>query len=624
MSIERDPNRSVVLRRASMLVAAVWWAAGGAAWAQSSGESVSGEPVAFEAEELNPALHGDLGGAWAGDTGLSTPQAAVENFVLSARDGEWGTAARSLDFRLVPDVTPERAKRLAERFFFVLNQELWIDWSLLPDRPDGVVDASVMGSNGPMVGERRRSIQIGSIALGRREIPVRVNRLARPGGEPVWLFSAQTVENIGALYGQHGPSPLARLAPSWAKERGWWRVPYWQWGILGVMAVAIPLVGWLVARLTVFAVSSRLPPRGAELARSLSWPVALAVSLAAAVMLVEWALALPAEIGNPVKAFLKVALIASLGWLVARVVGFAIEYVAKDVIRNRMEEGSSDQRRILTQLTVARHLLVIVVVCVAIAVALLEFGVFKALGVAMLTSAGAAAVVLGIAGHAVLGNLIAGVQIALTQPFRVGDSCFIEGNWGRIENITYTYVIVNTWDKRRLVLPIQYFVQNHFENWSRNDRFLLKPMYFRLDFRADVDRVREKFEEIVRADEGYSDREDPVVQVTESDDETLQVRCLAGGDDPSTAWHMSCRVREKMFAWLREVEDGAWLPRERVVLANAGDAGRALASENGSAAGRDGGGEDGRWGGPRSNGRRARAGSTEGSGAADEGDGEGH
>jgi small-conductance mechanosensitive channel len=299
----------------------------------------------------------------------------------------------------------------------------------------------------------------------------------------------------------------------------------------------------------------------------LELPIGVVITLLIWSLVLELALSFPAPLGTLMSTAATVGLIAAIGWLIGRCIHFGIEYVAKDALRDRTEEASSDQRRLLTQLTVARHVTVIVIAFVVIAVVLIEFNVFRTLGVVLLTSAGAAAVIIGIAGHAVLGNLIAGLQIALTRPFRVGDSVYIEDNWGRIEDITYTYVVVNTWDKRRLVLPIRYFVSNWFENWEINQRFLMKPIYLRVDFRADVDRIRKKFFELIRADDRLDEeQEPPSVLVTDCDDETIVVRLTAGSSTATEAWYMSCETRENLLAWLREAEDGAWLPRRRLAF----------------------------------------------------------
>jgi len=168
---------------------------------------------------------------------LRTPQACVESFVDACHEDDFDRAALSLDLRLLQPIDDLDAARLAEHLFFVLNQELWIDWETLPDRPDGVVEPGLLGRDGPLVGTPRRSIRIGAIDLAGREIPIRIHRVKPGDADPVWLFSAQTVENIDALYQEHGPSWIARSVPPWASAR-LGGVQVWQ-----IVALAITFVG---------------------------------------------------------------------------------------------------------------------------------------------------------------------------------------------------------------------------------------------------------------------------------------------------------------------------------------------------------------------------------------------
>jgi small-conductance mechanosensitive channel len=253
-----------------------------------------------------------------------------------------------------------------------------------------------------------------------------------------------------------------------------------------------------------------------------------------------------------------------------RVVTYSSSALSENFIKSGDENDgtiSAEERRLLTQLTVARYVVLLIVALVAASVLLIQLDMFRAVGVALLTSAGAAAVILGIAGHAVLGNLIAGLQIALTRPFRIGDTVMIEGNWGVIEDISYTYVVERTWDDRRLIIPIKYFINESFDNWSKTDEYLTKPIYLNVDYRANIQRIREKFFELLEADEEWDpDIDDPKVLAYECGDETMTVRLTCGAKDSSTIWNLHCRMREQIVAWLQGVEGGAWLPRQRVML----------------------------------------------------------
>lgn len=539
---------------------------------------------------------------------LETPQACVEHFVFSARQDQWRRAAAALDFRLHGEIDIERASRIAERFFYVLNQELWIDWSNLPDRPDGVIEGSAVGNADPMAGEVRRSILLGTIAVDGRDVPIHVHRIKPGSGDPIWLFSAHTVDNIEALWEAHGPSWLARQMPSWARERGLLRIPIWQWIGLLLTLILAPLIGTAVGKRLCGWFAERLPNRMGKLAAELEWPVAGVFSALLLWVMLEWVLGLPSAVAAVLEPLSLILLVMMVVWLVMRTIAFLIDRVIKDAIREDEDEDDTTKQRMLTKIVVARHAILFVVVLVGLAVILLHFGSLRTIGVTMLTSAGAMAVILGIAGHAVLGNLIAGLQIALAQPFRIGDTVYVENNWAKVEDITYVNVIVRTWDERRLIFPVGYFVSHWFENWSRTDPYLRQPIYLQVDYRADVDKIRKKFHEFVEEDEDWaSDRDEPEVLVTGFSEETMTVRLTCGGPDVSASWRLVCRVREKLIAWLQQVEDGAYLPRRRLVMKSAeetsageapviseGDIGRAGDGGRGDVGDGDGDGGDGK------------------------------
>ncbi|MFP4053845.1 MAG: hypothetical protein ACLFV7_08280, partial [Phycisphaerae bacterium] len=238
------------------------------AWGQETQPSYTG--TYFHTKAVNPRL-----GKRDRSINLATPQACVEHFVLSCRREDWKAAAHALNFRLIEPLDAAKAAQQAERLYYLLNQNLWIDWSLLPDRPDALDTGSLLSSGDPMAGKPRRSIQLGNIPLDGRNVPVRVERIKPEDGEPVWLFAAQTVDNIDPLYEARGPSWFARQAPEWSRTRLLWRVPMWQW-LAVVLLVGLAIgVGWLVATVISRAVARRLSTSGAELVGAIRWPAAI-------------------------------------------------------------------------------------------------------------------------------------------------------------------------------------------------------------------------------------------------------------------------------------------------------------------------------------------------------------
>ena len=187
---------------------------------------------------------------------------------------------------------------------------------------------------------------------------------------------------------------------------------------------------------------------------------------------------------------LTVGIMASTGWLLTR-----LTFVLEDVLVARLRMDETDNlaaRKLHTQLRFLGRLLILGIVIVTTSAILMSFESLRQLGTGLLTSAGIAGIVIGLAAQKTVGNLIAGFQIAFTQPIRTDDVVIVEGEWGRIEEITFTYVVVRIWDLRRLVVPISYFIEHPFQNWTRTSADLLGTVYLHLDYRVPVDELRQR------------------------------------------------------------------------------------------------------------------------------------
>lgn len=262
-----------------------------------------------------------------------------------------------------------------------------------------------------------------------------------------------------------------------------------------------------------------------------------------------------------------ICLVMGISWLVVRAT-----FVLDDLLLSRFRLDSEDNlraRRVHTQVQVLRRVTVVVVSVVALAIVLLSFPEVRAAGAGLLASAGLAGLMVGVAARPTATNVVAGIQIALTQPIRVDDVVVVEGEWGRIEEIGLTYVVVRIWDLRRLVLPISYFVEQPFENWTRSTADILGWVMVDLDYRAPVDDIREAFQAILRDSPDW-DGKVQVLQVTSLGSETMQVRCLMSSPDSARSWNLQCEVREKLIRYVRESCPWA-LPRLRTEAVGAAD-----------------------------------------------------
>ncbi len=241
--------------------------------------------------------------------------------------------------------------------------------------------------------------------------------------------------------------------------------------------------------------------------------------------------------------------VMAVAWLLTRITDTAYR-----VIKGHYDITRADNlevRKLLTHVEIIRRFVWVAIAVVAISAILLHFDGFRELGAGLLASAGVAGIILGVAAQSTLGTIIAGFQIALTQPIRVDDVVIVEGEWGRIEEITLTYVVVRIWDLRRLVVPIKHFIEKPFQNWTRETSNLLGTVFLRLDYTAPIDEVRAEFERLLANSEQW-DGEVGKAQVTDAGERTLEVRLMMSAPDAGSAFELRCHVREKIVAFLQE------------------------------------------------------------------------
>ncbi len=330
------------------------------------------------------------------------------------------------------------------------------------------------------------------------------------------------------------------------------------------------LAGAFVAGMVVQAVAFRLLRRFARrtatpiddsVARHGRWPLRwLLPALLVFLVLPGVAQNLPPELARWIEIVLRIALPVFFGWsLIAAV------RVTQDFALARLDLHAQDNlhaRKLYTQVRILERIAIVLIVVLTLAVILMSYERLRQLGAGLLASAGIAGVIVGFAAQKTLGNLLAGFQIAITQPIRIDDVVIVEGQWGRIEEITLTYVVVRIWDLRRLVVPIGYFIEKPFENWTRTSANLLGTVFVYVDYSVPVAEVRAEVGRIVQASERW-DGGTWGLQVTDATDRTLELRALMSAADSAAAWDLRCEVREKLIEYLRREHPDA-LPRFRV------------------------------------------------------------
>jgi small-conductance mechanosensitive channel len=231
---------------------------------------------------------------------------------------------------------------------------------------------------------------------------------------------------------------------------------------------------------------------------------------------------------------------------------------------NRFQIDTEDNllaRKAVTQMRVLKRTATVVIGFLTLGFALMTFDAVREYGVSIFASAGVAGIALGLAAKPLLGNLIAGVQLAITQPIRIDDVVIINGEFGWIEEFTSTYVVIRLWDWRRMIVPLGYFLENPFQNWTRTSATLIGAVYFHLDHRTPIPALREKLNEIVKASKLW-DGKVVNLQVSDTTERTIEVRVLATARSASQVWDLRCEIREKMLSFL-QAEHPESLPRRR-------------------------------------------------------------
>lgn len=337
-------------------------------------------------------------------------------------------------------------------------------------------------------------------------------------------------------------------------------MPPW---ILGLVAIALALAAALGAHELLVRAVRRGLRRRSEFTRSLVIRTRGPGRLALMFLAASWVVRVTPISGREAALMqhgLLVAFIILCGWVVMTALD-----IASAIYMRRYRVDVADNllaRKHLTQVRILRRALAVLVILLTAAFALMTIPGVRQLGVSLLAAGGAAGIIVGLALQPVLSNIMAGIQIALTQPIRIDDALIVEGEWGVVEEITSAYVVVRIWDKRRLIVPLKYFLEKPFQNWTRTTADLIGVVLLYLDYSTPLEPLRTKLKEIVEASPLW-DREVMVLQVTDARERTMEVRCLVGAHNSGAAFDLRCEVREKLIAFLQETYPHA-LPRDRI------------------------------------------------------------
>jgi small-conductance mechanosensitive channel len=246
---------------------------------------------------------------------------------------------------------------------------------------------------------------------------------------------------------------------------------------------------------------------------------------------------------------LNLCLIAATGWAFVVIVQVIAEYLYN---RYPLEiEDNLSARRIRTQAQVMQRVAIVLIVAITLAAMLMTFPNARQIGTSIFASAGVAGLVVGMAARSTFASLIAGLQVALTQPIRIDDSVVVEGEWGWIEEIQSTYVVVRLWDLRRLIVPLTYFIERPFQNWTRKTSEVIGTVFIYVDYSLPVAPIREEFHRILKETKLWNSKT-AALQVTDFTEKTMQIRAIMSANNASAAFDLRCFVRERLVCFLQQ------------------------------------------------------------------------
>ncbi|MDA3818216.1 MAG: mechanosensitive ion channel [Prolixibacteraceae bacterium] len=272
----------------------------------------------------------------------------------------------------------------------------------------------------------------------------------------------------------------------------------------------------------------------------------------------------PESISSTAGKALSILFIILFSWIVIRFIQLVKFMVLRQYDINQKDNLKA--RKIYTQFKIIERVLITLTVIIAISLILMSFSGIRQIGISLIASAGVTGIIIGLAAQKIIGGFLAGIQIAITQPIRLDDVVIVENEWGRIEEINLTYVVVKIWDERRLVLPSTYFIEKPFQNWTRSNSQILGTVFIYTDYEVDFDEIRNETTRLLKETPLWDGRVN-VLQVTGTTEKTVETRLLVSATDSPTAWDLRVYLRENIIKFIQKRFPES-LPKSRVVIKN--------------------------------------------------------
>ena len=511
----------------------------------------------FPVDSLNTGL-----GATPDAVKRLTPRDSVRSFLELTKQQDFSAAAHILNLsELSAAEQREEGAELARQLAAVLRRGEWIDPSDLSGRRDAAIE-DLSGQN-PQAGQPRRNLQIASLRAEGQIYDIRLARYRVGEEDPVWLITPDSVSPIPQLYEQYGPSWVEEHVPQRFKA-SFGRLQVWEWIAIPIFLLGIGGVGWLVHRFV--GLATQWLPSGAPsiFAGQIKTPTAFVAMTLVAQLLLNYVVSFSAVATTTFRILLISILAWGIGLIALRFVDVLLLKLKRRLVGDIDDTKTRDERRLLTSLYAMRRGVILVTVVAVTIYILAQISLFETLGMTLLASASILTVLLGIAGQAVLGNILASFQVSLAKPIRIGDLVTFEGHWCYVEGIFYTFIRLRTWDERRLVVPVQYFTAKPFENLSVKTAKMYRMIELTLHLNADIECLREKFKEFAEAEQNVIEHHKLSCFVTAQTEAGQKVTFYLMTSEPFAGWEAEMNVREKLLGFIRD-NHPEWWPREVVV-----------------------------------------------------------
>ncbi|MGQ4878528.1 mechanosensitive ion channel family protein [Billgrantia sp. LNSP4103-1] len=526
---------------------------------ESDGDSDSEEREQwFEVDSLNEGLDEPPD-----EVKRLTPREAIRSFMELAEENDYAAAAHVLNLSDLDEAEQQqRGPELARQLVEVLRRGEWLNVSNLSGRQDAAIEDP--SGQHPLTGEPRRDIELATLEVEGDAYDIRLGRYREDDEEPVWLITPDSVSSIPLLYQEYGPSLLEEYIPERLKT-SFGRLEVWEWITIPIFLLLIGLVGWGVYSLV--GLLAKWFPNGAPsiFAGKIGGPVALLAMAFVARALLDYVVSFSAVATTFIRVLLILLIAWGVGTIALRLVDTILLKVTRRIVGEIDDTKPKDERKLLTSLYALRRVIILITVTAVSVYVLSQIQLFETLGMTLLASASVLAVLVGIAGQAVLGNILSSFQVSLAKPIRIGDLVMFEGQWCYVEGIFYTFIRLRSWDERRLIVPVTYFVSQPFENLSVKSAKMYRYFDMKLHLSADITVIREKFLEFAKEEDSVVEHHKLCCYVTGQTETAQTVTCYLMASDPFSGWVAEMNVLERMMAFIRD-EHPEWWPRDVVVL----------------------------------------------------------